>query len=286
MLGALWYKGWEQGLLEPSPPVATSWTEASPIFAPVNPTNQESKTNPIRVLFVEDDEDYREIVGSELSWHGFAVRSFADGASLLGSLDTAAEADVIILDWRLPNISGIDLLPQLRQRGVNLPVVFLTSHPQPENEKLAFERGALDFIDKTRGVEILASRLRLVANSGKPAANSEADKPIVCGALVLSPTTYRAYWKEGDVGLTVGEYDIVQLLASNVGRYQAYRAVYDLQYYEGFVAGQGTEGYRTNVRSSIKRIRQKFCKLDSTFAEIQNSIAHGYRWRGLTVPAE
>jgi len=252
----------------------------------VNPTNQESKTNPIRVLLVEDDEDYREIVGSELSWHGFAVRSFADGASLLGSLDSAAEADVIILDWRLPNISGIDLLPQLRERGVNLPVVFLTSHPEPVYEKLAFERGALDFIDKTRGVEILARRLRLVANSGKPAVNSKADKPIVCGALVLSPTTYRAYWKEGDVGLTVGEYDIVQLLASNVGRYQAYRAIYDLQYYEGFVAGQGDQGYRTNVRSTIRRIRNKFCELDPAFGEIENSASRGYRWRGLTVPGE
>jgi two-component system response regulator ChvI len=258
----------------------------SPIFKPANPTNQERKTNPIRVLLVEDDEDYREIVGSELSWHGFAVRCFADSASLLGSLDTAAEADVIILDWRLPNISGIDLLPQLRQRGVNLPVVFLTSHPQPANEKLAFERGALDFIDKTRGVEILARRLRLVAKSGRPAANSEADKPIVCGELVLSPTTYRAYWKEGDVGLTVTEYDIVDLLASNVGRYLSYRTIYELQYYEGFIAGTGDEGYRTNVRSSIKRIRKKFCKLDPTFAEIQNSTALGYRWRGLTVPAE
>jgi two-component system response regulator ChvI len=92
--------------------------------------------------------------------------------------------------------------------------------------------------------------------------------------------------KEVDVGLTVSEYDIVHLLASNVGRYQAYRAIYDLQYYEGFVAGQGNHGYRTNVRSSIKRIRKKFCKLDPTFAEIQNSTAQGYRWRGLTVPAE
>jgi two-component system response regulator ChvI len=127
-------------------------------------------------------------------------------------------------------------------------------------------------------VEILARRLRLVAKSGKPAANSEAATPIVCGALVLSPTTHRAYWKEGDVGLTVSEYDVVHLLASSVGCYQAYRAIYDLQYYEGFVAGQGTQGYRTNVRSSIKRIRKKFCKFDPTFAEIQNSTAHGYRW--------
>ena len=143
---------------------------------------------PIRVLIVEDDEDYREIVGDELSWHGFAVRSFADGDSLLGSLDSAAEADVIVLDWRLPDISGIDLLPELRRHGVNLPVVFLTSHAQLANEKLAFERGALDFIDKTRGVAFLAKRLRLVSKHGKPVANADkpkADKPIVYGKRAL-----------------------------------------------------------------------------------------------------
>jgi two-component system, OmpR family, response regulator ChvI len=243
---------------------------------------EEGEAGPIRVLIVEDEEDYREIVGSELSWHGFVVRSFADGDALLGSLEAAAEADVIVLDWRLPTISGIDLLPQLRRRGVNLPVVFLTSHADPAYEKLAFERGALDFIDKTRGVEVLARRLRLVAKSGKPGATPEAEKPIVCGKLVLSPRASRAYWKEVDVGLTISECDIVHFLASNVGNYETYRAIYDVQYYEGFVAGQGHQGYRTNVRSSIKRIRKKFCKLDPTFAEIQNSTTRGYRWRGLT----
>ena len=238
--------------------------------------------DPIRVLIVEDDEHYREIVGDELSWHGFAVRSFADGDSLLGSLDAAAEADVIVLDWRLPNISGIDLLPELRRRGVNLPAVFLTSHAQPANEKLAFERGALDFIDKMRGVEFLAKRLRLASELGKPVANTKADKPTVCGKLVLSSAVHRAYWKKVDVGLTVSEYGIVQLLASNVGRYLTYRVIHDVQYYEGFVAGQLDQGYRTNVRSSIKRIRHKFCEVDSTFSEIQNSSTRGYRWRGLT----
>ena len=247
---------------------------------------EEGDAGPIRVLIVEDDEDYREIVSSELSWHGFAVRSFADGDALLGSLDAAAEADVIVLDWRLPTISGIDLLPQLRQRGVNLPVVFLTSHADLAYEKLAFERGALDFIDKTRGVEILATRLRLAAKSGKPAATPEDEKPIVCGKLVLSPSANRACWNEVDVGLTVSEYDIVHFLASNVGNYETYRAIYDVQYYEGFVAGQGNQGYRTNVRSSIQRIRHKFCGVDSVFSEIQNSPTRGYRWRGLTAAAE
>jgi two-component system, OmpR family, response regulator ChvI len=243
---------------------------------------EEGEADPVRVVIVEDDENYREIVSSELGWHGFAVRSFADGDALLGSLDAAAEADVIVLDWRLPTMSGIDLLSQLRQYGVSLPVVFLTSHADPAYEKLAFERGALDFIDKTRGVEILATRLRLVAKLTKPAATPEAEKPIVCGELVLSPSASRAYWNEVDVGLTVSEYDIVHFLASNVGNYEIYRAIYDVQYYEGFVAGQGNQGYRTNVRSSIKRIRRKFCEVDSTFSEIQNSPTHGYRWRGLT----
>jgi two-component system, OmpR family, response regulator ChvI len=94
------------------------------------------------------------------------VRSFANGDALLSSLDSVAEADVIVLDWRLPTISGIDLLPQLRQRGVSAPVVFLTSHAQPANKQLAFERGALDFIEKTSGVAVLASRLRQTVQAG------------------------------------------------------------------------------------------------------------------------
>jgi DNA-binding response OmpR family regulator len=83
----------------------------------------------------------------------------ANADALLSSLD----ADVIVLDRKLPTVSGIDLLPELRRRGVNLPVMFLTSHPEPANEQLALERGVLDFVDKIRGVEVLASRLRLVS---------------------------------------------------------------------------------------------------------------------------
>jgi CheY-like chemotaxis protein/multisubunit Na+/H+ antiporter MnhB subunit len=176
----------------------------------------EGGADPIRVVIVEDDEDYREIVGDELSWHGFVVRSFADGASLLGSLDITDDADLIVLDWRLPNISGIDLLPELRRHGVDLPVVFLTSHAQLANEKLAFERGALDFIDKTRGVAFLAKRLRLVSKHCKPAANPKADKPKVDKPIVYGKRVLRNFdkvpgmsaesidWYYGDRGQIVG----------------------------------------------------------------------------------
>ena|SRR5437899_441125 len=125
--------------------------------------NLELRTISIRVLWVEDDEHYREIVGEELSDHGFTVRSFADGASLLGSLDAANDADIIVLDWGLPNVSGIDLLPQLRQNGVTLPVVFLTNQAHPTYKELAFSRGAHDFLEKTDDMDVLVERLRLAA---------------------------------------------------------------------------------------------------------------------------
>src|SRR5437899_2183705 len=93
----------------------------------------------IRVLLVEDDLYYRETLTDELSEQGFDIQSFGDGAALLGSLDAAVDADVIVLDWGLPKMSGIDLLGQLRRRGVNVPVVFLTGQGLTTHESLAFD---------------------------------------------------------------------------------------------------------------------------------------------------
>ncbi len=224
-----------------------------------------SKTDAIRVLFVEDDELYREALADELSGHGFTVESFADAASLAVRLDGTADFDVILLDWSLPHMSGIDLLSELRRRGIDLPVVFLTGHSLTSNETLAFERGAIDFI---------------------AASDLQPDERVVCGKLVLRPAIGRAYWNDVDLGLTIGEYNIVYLLASNVGRYLSYRAIYDRMHYEGFMAGNGDDGYRTNVRSTIKRIRNKFREIDPTFEEIKNSVALGYCWGNPMAPPD
>jgi two-component system response regulator ChvI len=232
----------------------------------------------IRILFVEDDDYYREVLEQELAEHGFAVRSFADAASLLGSIELAADADVILLDWALPRTSGIDLLPQLRRRGVNLPVVFLTGHALTVNESLAFDCGAIDFIDKARGVDVPVARLGRAVEAAKLPADPRPNKVMVCGKLILRPDVDRVSWDGVDVGLTHGEYNIVHLLASNVGRFVSYRAIYDRMHYEGFIAGSGGDGYRANVRSAIKRIRNKFRERDAIFAEIENYNSFGYRW--------
>jgi two-component system response regulator ChvI len=236
-----------------------------------------SGTSSIRILLFEDDESYRESLVAQLSEQGFVVQGFADATSLLSSFDSAVEADIIVLEWNFTNASGIDVLQQLRRRGANLPVVFLTGHAMAADETLAFDSGATDFIDKARGIEVLARRLKLAVKVNAR-ADIHTERSMVCGKLSLKPDCSRAYWDGVDLDLTIGEYNLVHLLASNVGRYITYRAIYDRVHREGFVAGNGKKGYWANVRATINRVRRKFRKRDPAFDEIVNYVAFGYCW--------
>ena len=89
----------------------------------------------------------------------------------------------------------------------------------------------------------------------------------------------RALWEGQDVDLTVTEYRIVELLALQAGQFFSYRQIYDRMHYVGFIAGGLEDGFRTNVRSALKRIRNKFRGFSPDFAEIENHIGLGYRWR-------
>ena len=252
-----------------------------------------SKDGPRRVVLVEGDQYYREMLTDELLRQGFAVHAFADGASLINSVATAIDADIVVLDWDLPKMPGVDLLSRLRQHGVNQPVVFLTGKFIPGDEQcllaprealnayeyMAFDQGAADFISKSRDRQVLVRRLRRVVELVKPMTNVAVEQRLACGKLLLKPEGSRAYWNGVDVGLTLGEYKIVHLLASNAGSFVTYRTLYDRLRCEGFIAGTGNDGYRANVRSVIKRIRNKLRACDAAFDEIENYTGFGYCWR-------
>jgi two-component system response regulator ChvI len=137
-----------------------------------------------RVVLVESDQYYREVLTVVLLSQGFVVHAFTDGASLLTSLATAAGADLAVLDWDLSGMPGPELLTQLRQHGVKLPVVFLADRvisgddndqcllaPQEAldvYECMAFDRGTVDFIAKSRDRQVLVRHLRRLAELAKP----------------------------------------------------------------------------------------------------------------------
>jgi two-component system, OmpR family, response regulator ChvI len=241
-------------------------------------TNNAENGPPLRLILVDDDNDFREAATLELESLGFQVDSFPEPEPMFEHLVNGASADAIVLDWVLSSGSGIDVLPQLRGKGIKTPVIFLTGMPAVTYEGTAFDRGAADFVDKSRGIAILAKRVHhAVHAAGQAPEPPEGD--LHCGKLLLRPAENRAYWAGQDVELTVTEFNIVYLMVSHAGEYVTYRSIYDRVRYTGFVAGSGDQGFRTNVRSSIKRIRNKFRAIDAEFSEIQNFAAFGYSWR-------
>lgn len=231
------------------------------------------------IVLVDDDDHYREVLTADLADRGFAVSCFADGRSFLEAMSNGIGAQVALLDWVLPEMSGFELLGALRERGIGLPVVFLTGYGMVERELQALDRGAVDFVDKARGAEVLAHRLRVIIESQRILPHGTTPEAERHGDLDLHPATARALWRQRDVGLTITEYKIVALLVTHKGQAQTYRAIYDTAHYAGFVAGSGEHGYNTNVRSLLKRIRRKFLALDPGFSEIENLPGVGYRWR-------
>ena len=96
---------------------------------------------------------------------------------------------------------------------------------------------------------------------------------------MLKPRVSQAFWDLIELNLTVSEFNIVRMLVSKAGNHATYRAIYDCMRDVGFIAGSGEHGYQVNVRSSIKRIRNKFRLIDPEFAEIEGYASFGYRWR-------
>ena len=232
------------------------------------------------LLLVDDDDLFRESLGLNLIDEGYEVTSFANGREALTYFDGGADADVVLLDWRMPDLTGLDVLRRMRGAGITIPVIFLTVLSDDIYEEAALEGGAVDFIDKSRRLPILLKRLQLIAEGGRPVAEpARISAPALrLGRLQLRFDTNRALWADRTVDLTLTEFKILTLLAENAGQDVGYRQIYDLVHGKDFVAGHGAEGYRANVRTFIKRIRKKFRDVDSGFDHIENYAGFGYRW--------
>jgi two-component system response regulator ChvI len=181
---------------------------------------------PLNVLFVDDDEMFREVMSTNLADEGVTARVFETGQALLDFVVNHGTAgyDALLLDLKMPGIDGIGVLRRLRAAGVRLPAVFLTLYNEEAHEQAALEGGAVDFVDKTRNVGILATRLRIIAQGAKAQLEPEPE-PVVIGDLTLNTGSARALWKGAPVALTVTQFRIVQLLATRSGQDISYREI-------------------------------------------------------------
>lgn len=234
------------------------------------------------VVLVDDDDLFRESLGRNLADAGYRVRDFARGAAALDHLLSGEEpASLVILDWRMPEMNGIEVLKRIRAANLDVPAIFLTALTDQIYEEAALATGAIDFVEKSRSFSILEKRIGLILDGAKArgAANSNEADTIEKGPLVLKLKTSRATWRDRPVELTLTEFKIVRQLVDRAGEDVPYREIYDLVHGAGFLAGAGPEGFRANVRTFVKRIRQKFRDADPEFDMIGNYAGFGYRWK-------
>ena len=239
-----------------------------------------------RLALVDDDPLFRESLGANLGDAGFEVREFADGEAFLSCMESETyRPDMVLLDWRMPGMNGIQVLRRLREESLEFPVIFLTALQDQIYEETALSTGAVDYVEKSRSFGILLARINLIRGTGKaPGSSAEGDdsndpRPLAVGALELQPAAGKALWRGSEIDLTVTEFQMVCTLAERAGKNVRYRELYDLVHGKGFIAGDGGEGYRANMRTFMKRIRQKFRSADERFDQIENYPGFGYRWR-------
>lgn len=231
------------------------------------------------VVLVDDDALFRDTLAHNLEGAGFQVRTFPDGAQALAHLESAGDVGVVLLDWRMPGLSGLEVLRRLRHLREDLPVVFLTALGAPFYEETALLDGAVDYIEKSRTFRIIERRVRAILDRRQVSvAEAPAPEREQVGRLTLFPASCRADWDGVRVDLTPAEFTIVHHLASRAGGDVPYQALYAAVRGPGFVAGSNAEGFRTNVRAFVRRIRQKFTAIDPAFDAIRNFAGFGYRW--------
>jgi two-component system response regulator ChvI len=241
--------------------------------------------NSANVVLVDDEDLFRESLSLDLIEAGYEVTSFSTGLSALGHFAAGGSADVVLLDWRMPGMNGLEVLRSPRRAGNTTPVIFLTALSEDSYEEAALEGGAVDFIDKSCRVSILIQRLRLIVEGARhaptPGIRPSGDV-LRLDRLELRFDINRASWSGALIDLTLTEFKILALLALRAGEDVPYREIYDLVHGKDFVAGYGGDGFRPNVRTFIKRIRKKLHVVGPEFDHIHNYAGFGYRWVALS----
>lgn len=227
------------------------------------------------IFVVDDDDMFRESLTNNLLDENFRVDDFDNGQAVLDHLSDQPPPDLILLDWKMPQVNGIDVLRKLRQNGIETPVIFLTHLTDQIYEEAALSTGAVDFVEKSRSFSIL---LRRIENSIEPVmADAGAATPDTENfALDRQAKTVALSGRR--VALTPMEFDVLLHLVDHEGDPVRSRDLFAIVYGDDEAAKLSDAGFRRNIRDCINRIRNKFREADSDFAAIEDIPGQGYRW--------
>jgi DNA-binding response OmpR family regulator len=218
----------------------------------------------MRVLVAEDDRGLRDVLMRGLQEAGYAVDAVVDGEAAEAAL-RARDYEVAILDWRMPSLSGLEVIARVRGAGVRTPILLLTARDAASDRVQGLNAGADDYLIKPFDFAELLARLNALQR--RPALR--LGNELYCGDLSFDPQTQRCVVGDRVIKLTMTEGAILELLMRRSPLVVSREAIAHHAWQQRHrIATSNT------IEAHIARLRSKIG--DST-AEIQTVRGLGYR---------
>ncbi len=218
-----------------------------------------------KILVVEDDENLKNMVTDLLEAEHHSVETVGTGHDAEDQLK-AYKFDLIILDWNLPGITGVELVQAFRARGGNTPVLMLTARRTIDDKEEGLESGADDYITKPFEPRELIARVKSLLR--RPAAFS--GNVLRIGTLQLDPIRYTVTRNGSLINLTQLEFKLLEFLMRHPDTVFGVNALIDR------VWASSSNVTAASIRTCVKTLRKKIDVQDRPSA-IQNIPNVGYR---------
>jgi len=224
------------------------------------------------LLLVEDTLDLARAIQQALEGEGYSVFHAVDGEQAL-ELFAANAPNLVILDWMLPKMDGLEVLRQIRT-GSPVPVLMLTARSEEFDRVLGLEVGADDYLTKPFSMRELIARVRALLRRIEhvqqivTADRERQTTAIHYQGLYLNPETYEVTLDQQPIDLTRTEFDLLHLFVRNPGRVFSRAYLLDTVWSENYIPGD------RSVDNAILRLRKKLGPLGET---VETVWGVGYR---------
>lgn len=220
-----------------------------------------------KILLVEDDADLTEVLRITLSNKGHSVKTLSGGKEALPML-RAYKYDLIILDWMMPDVSGVDVLKSFRESGGKTPILMLTAKTTVDDKEKALDLGADDYLTKPFHARELMARVRALLRRPQ----SMAQAILRAGDLELDPVSCTVLKGGKTLKLRPKVYSMLEFFMRHPNQVFSPEAILDRVWMDDATASPDT------VRTHIKLLRRS---IDSSDGEslIENVRNRGYLMR-------
>lgn len=224
----------------------------------------------MRILLVDDEAELTDPLQAVLSREGYNVDVAYNGSS--GSeLAVTGNYDLLILDWMLPQRSGLEICQDLRRNGLTTPVLFLTAKDTIDDRVRGLDAGADDYIIKPFELRELLARVRALLRRSPALESPASNLRMRVGDLELDPENQVAYRQERTIDLSEKESQLLEFFMRHPGQLLTHDRVYQYLWGEG-------EQPSSNVLAALIRLLRRKIEAAGESQLIHTVYGKGYRF--------